>query len=160
MISDAITYEGNPGLEMVPSEEPLRLKLPLGLGLTEKELKLNFQERKQRRVRDLLASFNRLSTALFSGIDVAERQTAVLQDLHRIFSISYSGKTKDFEKECPLRKNPLIKKIGPIPIVSENPEQMWPSVLDTVDEISLERKCFIKKVGVLVENMQIKREIV
>lgn len=48
----------------------------------------------------------------------------------------------------------------PIPILSENPEQIWPKTLDTVDEVVRERKSFIKRVRELVENMEVRRKIV
>ena len=117
-------------------------------------------ERKQKRVRDLLRSLNRLSEGLFATIRVAERQITVLDDLHRVFLTCYQTKAKDYEKGHPLRRNPLHKDTITIPIFSGDPEQIWPNALDTVDEVVRERKCFIKKVEKLVENMDVRRKIV
>ena len=120
----------------------------------------NVRERKQRKVRGLLASFNRLSAALFAAISVAERQIAVLKDLHTLFLTSYRTKTKEYEKEYPLRRNPFYRNVAPIPILSENPEQIWPNTLDTIDEVVREREYFIRKVKQLVGDMDIRRKIV
>jgi len=117
-------------------------------------------ERKQKRVRDLLRALNRLSANLFAAISVAERQITILDDLHKVFLTSYQTKTKDYEKGHPLRRNPLHKDTITIPIFSGDPEQIWPNALDTIDEVVRERKCFIKKVERLVENMDIRRKIV
>ena len=108
----------------------------------------------------LLTSLNRLSASLFAAIGVAERQIAVLQDLHSLFLTSYRTKIKDYEKEYSLRQNPFYKNIAPIPILPENSEQIWPKTLDAIDEVVQERKCFVKKVRALVENMDIRRKIV
>ena len=116
-------------------------------------------ERKQERVHDVLVTLNRLSADLFATVNVAERQIAVLQDVHSVFLISYRIKTKDYEKGY-LRRNPFYRSATPIPILSENSEQIWPNTLDTIDEVVRERKSFIKKVKGLVENMDIRRKIV
>ena len=120
----------------------------------------DFRKRKHRRVRELLASLNSLSAALFATISVAERQIAVLQDLHNVFLTNYRTKRKKFEREYPLRRNPFHKNVAPIPILSENSEQIWPNTLDTIDEVVRERESFIRKVKGLVENMDIRRKIV
>ena len=118
------------------------------------------QKRKQKRVRDLLTSLNRLSAALFAAISVTERQISVLQDIHSVFLTSYRTNAKDEEKGYPFRRSPLHHNIVSIPILSENPEQIWPNTLDTIDHVVLERKSFIQKVKELVENMDIRRKIV
>jgi len=175
MISDAETYEDNQGMRGIPSDEPHREEpqpeeLQLGVILAEEDRQRreeederarqnNVRKRKQRRVRELLASLNRLSASLFATVSVAERQVAVLQDLRSLFLTSYRTKAKDHEKEYPLRQNPLMS-ISPTPIASENPEQMWLNTLDTVDVVVRGRKCFTKKINVLVENMEVRREIV
>jgi len=120
----------------------------------------NAWKKKQMKVRFLLTSLNSLSAALFATISVAERQVAVLQDLHSVFLTSYRTKAKDGEKGYPLRQNPSFKNVALIPILSENPQQIWPNTLDTIDEVVRERESFIKKVKGLVENMEIRREIV
>ena len=118
------------------------------------------QEAKQKGVQDLLTNLNKLSADLFAAISVAERQIAVLQDLHSVFLTSYRTKAKDGEKGYPLRRNPFYRNVVPIPILLENPEQIWPNTLDTIDEVVRERKSFIKKVRELVKNMDIRRKIV
>ncbi|PUU79845.1 hypothetical protein B9Z19DRAFT_1080732 [Tuber borchii] len=170
MISDAKTYEDNQGMEITPDDNPQNLTPSIKEKLTTKE-RLKWDEdydrarqnkvhkRKQRRVRDLLTALNRLSADLFAAISVAERQIAVLQDLYNIFLTSYRTKTKDYEKGYPLRRNPFHKNIVTIPILSENPEQIWPNTLDTIDEVVRERKFFIQEVKELVENMDIRRKI-
>ena len=131
MISDAETYEDDQGMK-----------------------------RKQKRVQDLLTSLNRLSASLFAAIGVVERQIAILQDLHGLFSTSCQTKIKDYEKGYSLRQNSFYNNIAPIPILSENSEQIWPNTLDAVDEVVQERKFFVKKVRALVGNMDIRRKIV
>ena len=116
-------------------------------------------KKKQERVHDVLVTLSRLSADLFAAINVAERQIAVLQDVHSVFLISYRIKTKDYEKGY-LRRNPFYRSATPIPILSENSEQIWPNTLGTIDEVVRERKSFIKKVKELVENMDIRRKIV
>ncbi|PUU82964.1 hypothetical protein B9Z19DRAFT_1105475 [Tuber borchii] len=115
-------------------------------------------ERKQKRFQNLLTSLNRLSGGLFAAIAVAERQIAVLQDLHGLFLTSCRTKINDYEKGYPLRQNPFYKNIAPIPILSENSEQIWPNTLDTIDEVVREKRCFITRIEALVENMKIKRK--
>ena len=117
-------------------------------------------KRKQKRVQDLLISLNRLSAGLVAAIGVVERQIAVLQDLQSLFMASCRTKIQNYEKGCPLRQNSFYKNIAPIPILSENSDQIWPNTLDTIDEMVRERKCFITKIGALVENMKTKRKIV
>jgi len=117
-------------------------------------------ERKQERVRDLLIALNRLSADLFAAISVGERQIAVLRDLHSVFLTSYRTKTKKYDRGYPLRRNPFYNHVAPIPVLSANPEQIWPNTLETIDEVIRERKSFIEKVKGLVENMDIRRKIV
>ena len=50
--------------------------------------------------------------------------------------------------------------LSPIPFVLENPQNMWLNTLDTIDEVVGDRKYFIKKIKVLVEIMEIRKEIV
>ena len=119
-----------------------------------------WMKRKQKRVQDLLTSLNRLSASLSAAIDVVERQISVLQDLHGLFLSSCRTKIKDYEKGYSLRQNPFYKNIAPIPILSENSEQIWPNTLDAIDEVVQERKCFVKNVRALVENMDIRRKMV
>jgi len=109
-------------------------------------------KRKHERVHGVLVTLNRLSAELFAAINVAERQIAVLQDVHSVFLISYRTKTNDYEKGY-LRRNPFYRSVTPIPILSENSEQIWPNTLDTIDEVVRGRKSFIKGVKELVENM-------
>jgi len=120
----------------------------------------NVEAGKQRSTRDLLASFNRFSASLLATVSVAERQIEILRDLHSVFLTSYRTKTKDYEKGYRLPQNPFYKNVATIPILSENPEQIWTNALDTIDEVVKERKCFIRKIKALVENMEIRRKIV
>jgi len=163
MISDAETYEGNEGMKGISSVEYPRPELRL----TEEELKPNkyhearestFRMRNHRRIRDFSASLNRILSSLFSAISVAERQIAILKDLQGLFLTSCPTKIKDYEKEYPLPQNRFYKNIAPIPIFSENSEQIWGNTLDAIDVVIRERKCFIKKVKELVENMEIRRK--
>ena len=117
------------------------------------------QELKGKATRDLLISLNGLSAGLFAATGVAERQIAILQDLHKMFLTSYSTEP-NHEKRYPLHKNPFYKGVARIPILSEYPEQAWPNFLDTIDQMIRERKSFIKKIKELVENMDIRRKIV
>ena len=169
MISDAEKYEYNQGMERIPDDEPRQL--PPGVKLTEEEesqwemerdraRQNNVRKRKQKRVRGLLTALNSLSAELFAATSVAERQIAILQNLHNVFSASHRTKTKDHEKGYPVRQNPFYKNFSPIPILSENSEQTWPNTLDAIDEVVRERTFFIKKVKELVENMDIRRKIV
>ena len=149
MISDAKTCERNQGMRRIRTDDE-----------DEQVRQNNVREREQGKVRGLLASLNRLSAALFAAISVAERQIAVLKDLHSLFLTSYRTKTKEYETGYPLRQNPFHRNVAPIPILSENPEQIWPNTLDTIDEVVREREYFIKKVNQLVGNMDIRRKIV
>ena len=171
MISEAKAYEDNQGIRGIPDDNLQNLKLsrPKNLTCAEKRrwdmdydraLQHRVWKRKQRRVRDLVASLNRLSADLFAAISVAERQIAVLQDLHCLFLTCCRTKIKDYEKEYPLRQNPFYKNIVPIPIFSENSGKILPNTLETIDEVVRERKCFIEKVKELVENMDTRRKIV
>ncbi|PUU79839.1 hypothetical protein B9Z19DRAFT_1124528 [Tuber borchii] len=156
MISDAKTYEDNQGMEEIGDDNPQNRRQS---SEEERTRQNNVRKSKQRRVRELLASLNSLSAGLFATISVAQRQIAVLQDIHSVFFTSYRTKTKEYEKGYPLRRNPFHRNVAPIPILSENPEQIWPNTLDTVDEVIRERKSFIKKLKELVENMDIRRKI-
>ena len=175
MISDARIYEDNQGMERISADNPVGLALLPGVRLTwgedpEDEWRLYEDhvrarqdivwKRKQRRTRDLIASLNRLSASLLGAITVAERQIAVLQNLHDLFFTSCRTEIKDHEKGYTLRENPFYKNIAPIPILSEGSNQIWPNTLDAIDEVVRERKCFIQKVKELVENMDIRRKIV
>jgi len=172
MISDARIYEDNQGMERASADNPVGLALLPGVRLTwgEEEWRWyeyhvrarqeNVGKRKQRRIRDLMASLNMLSASLLAAISVAERQIAVLQNLHDLFFTSCRTKTEGYEKGHPLRENPFYKNIAPIPILSEGSNQIWPSTLDAIDEVVRERKCFIQKVKELVENMDMRRKIV
>jgi len=126
----------------------------------ERALQNNLQKRKQRRVRDLLTSLNSLSAALFAAISVAERQTVVLQDLHKIFFTSYRTKTKYHERKYSSHRNPCYKRVPRISILSEYPEQAWRNIFDIIDEMVEERKSFVQKIKELVENMDVRRNIV
>jgi len=171
MISDAIIYEDNQGMGTIPEDNPpVRLQPRVGLTWGEEETwrwyedhelvrQNNVRKRKQRRIRDLIASLNRLSASLLAAISVAERQIAVLQNLHDLFFTSCRTGVGGFEKGYPLRENPFYKNMAPIPILSEGSNQIWPNTLDAIDEVVRERKCFIK-VKELVENMDIRRKIV
>ena len=91
---------------------------------------------------------------------MVERQITILQNIHSVFATSYRTRTKEYEKGRALRGNPFHKNVAPIPILSENPEQICPNSLDTIDEVVRERKYFIGKVKDLVERMDIRRQIV
>jgi len=173
MISDAKTYEDNQGMERISADNPVGLAVLPGVRLTgggEEEWRWyeyhvrarqeNVGKRKQRRTRDLIASLNMLSASLLAAISVAERQIAVLQNLHDLFFTSCGTKTEGYENGHPLRENPFYKNIAPIPILSEGSNQMWPNTLGAIGEVVRERKCFIQKVKELVENMDIRRKIV
>ncbi|CAZ79523.1 unnamed protein product [Tuber melanosporum] len=158
MISDAKTYENNQGMKGIAEDSPPGLVLPPET-TPEKRRELiedlerirqdNVWGRKQNRVRELLASLNRLSAALFAAISVTERQIAVLQDLHNVLLTGHRRKTG----------NPFFRITAPIPILSKNREQIWPNTLDTIDEVVRERKSFIEKIKELVENMNVRKEI-
>jgi len=172
MISDAKIYEDNQGMERIPDGNPVGPALPPGVrhtvgeegwGLYEYHVRARqdkVRKRKQGRIRDLIASLNRLSASLLAAISVAERQIAVLQNLHDLFFTSCRKEIKDYEKGYQLRENSLYKNIAPIPILSEGSNQIWPSTLDAIDDVIRERKCFIQKVKELVENMDIRGKIV
>jgi len=170
MISDTKICRGDQGMKGIPNGGPLRLNFQLRATLTKEEEPVwkadydrarrnKVQKGKEKRVQDLLTALNRLSANLFAAISVAERQIAVLQDLHSVFSTSYRT-TKEYEKGYRLRQNPFHKNIATIPILSGGSEQIWPNALDTIDGVARVRKRFIKKVKGLVENMDIRRKIV
>ena len=171
IMSDANTYENNQGMAQILDDVPILLLPLLDLAHPEEEIlpwdknferarQNNVRNRKWRRVRDLLTSLNRLSASLFAAISVTERQIAVLQDLHTLFLTKGQAKTKAREGGHPLRQNPSLKDIAPTPILSENHEQLWSGNLVTIDRALRERKSFIQKIKVLVENMGTRRETV
>ena len=171
IISDAQTYEDNQGMKGIPDDAPVQLRPWLQIVHSEEEIlqwdkvyervrRNTVRKRKQARIRYLLTSLNELSSSLFAAISVAERQVAILHDLHSLFLTSSRTKTKDREKEYPLLQNLLQKNISPIPTVSGSLEQTWQNTLDTIDEVARERKSFIKRINVLVQNMEVRREIV
>ena len=171
MVLDAEIYGDDQGMKRILDDEPLQLELPPGVRLTQEEQSKwemeydrarqdKIQKRKQKRVQDLLTAINRLSANLFAAVSVTERQIAVLQDLHSVFLTSYRTKSNDYKNGYQVRRNPLHKNFAQIPILSENPAQIWPDTLDTIDGVIQERKSFIKKVKELVENMDIRRKIV
>lgn len=160
MISHAKTYEVNQGVPDLHDQEPPpppRLFI-FSLGTWRKSTwakdyerarKNEVRRRKEERVRDLVTSLNSLSGAMFAAIRVAERQIAILQDLHKMVLIS-----------CPPRQHSFYKSDSRIHILSEYPELVWSNILDTIDEMVRERKSFIEKIKELVENMDAKRKIV
>jgi len=169
MISDAKTYADNQGMEGIPDDSPPPIYQLRDVRLTweerlirdkdhEQDRQNKVWKRKQSRIRDLIAALKRLSANLLAVISVAERQIAVLQNLHDLFSPNCRTKIKGDEKGYPLRENPSYRNIAPI--LSENSEQILPNIIDTIDDVGRERKCFIKKVQELVENMDIQRKIV
>ena len=161
MILEAKTCEKNQGILRNPADRPQKERLGSGVNLTEKDgRKMDAEDERVQRTRCLLASLNTLAAALFAAISVAERQITILQDLHGLFLTSCRTKIKDYEKGYPLQQSPFYKNIAPIPILSENSEQIWPNTLETIDEAVGERKSFIKNVRELVENMDIRRKIV
>ena len=85
---------------------------------------------------------------------MAERQIAILQDLHSLFLTSYRTKIQDYEKRYSLRQNPFYKNIAPIPILSEYSEQIClNNIMDTINLVVGERKIFITTIEALEENM-------
>ena len=168
MISDIKAYEGSQGVQGTPTDEPQREELKPGVihkkedqqGWREKDERTRQDNVLKRKLRDLLASFNRLSAALFAAISVAERQIAVLQDLHSVFLTRHRTKAEPGETGYPLQRNPFYRNIVPIPVLSEHPQHISQNTLNTIDEVVRERKDFIKKIKELVENMDIRRKIV
>jgi len=174
MILDAKIHEDNQEMEESPDDDPQNQGQSPEKTLTEEQRlewkerarqdnvrprQDNVRKRKHRRVRELLASLNSLSAALFATISVAERQISVLQDLHSLSLTSYRTQTQDY-KGRPLGKKTFYKNIAPMPTPPENSEQIWLDSLDAIDEVIRERKCFIEKIKALVENMEARREIV
>jgi len=117
-------------------------------------------KRRQDTVRALITSLDNLAADLFAAISVVERQIAVLQDLHAVLLSSCGTKCEGYGEGYPLQRNPFHRNIAPIPVLTENPEQIWPRALDTIDEVVRERKGFIKKIKELVENTEIRRKSV
>jgi len=171
MISDADIYKDNQGMERIPADNPPNLRRRLGMRPTVKE-KLEWdknyelarqgkvRERKQRRVQGLHASLSRLSASFLAAISVVERQIAILLDLQSLFLASHRTETNNYGKEYQLRQTPFYPNIAPIPIPLQNPVEIWPKTLDAIDEMVRERKCSIEKIKVLVENVEVKKEIV
>jgi len=165
MMSNPKAYERDQWVAGIPDDPRPELTVPtegeISPGERIDRARVNSPwKKKQMEVRFLLTSLNSLSATLFAAISVAERQVAVLQDLHSVFLTSYRTKAKDGEKGYPLRQNPFFKNVALIPILSDNSQQIWPNTLDTIDEVVRERKSFIMKVKGLVENMEVRREIV
>jgi len=168
MISDAVVYGHNQGMEEIPEDIPpiySQTGLPYQEQLMRREehernRKNNVWRRKQMRIRALISSLNCLAASLLATISVAERQIAVLQNLHDLFFTSCRTEIKGPEKGYPLRGNPFYKNIAPIPILSEISDQIWANTLGAIDEVVRERQCFMKKVRKLVESMDIRRKIV
>ncbi|PUU82954.1 hypothetical protein B9Z19DRAFT_1190015 [Tuber borchii] len=172
MISDAKTYEDNQGMERIPDHEPqLRgfwRRLPSSLMKKQKSSYPYERARqnrvhkcKQRRVRDLLTSLNSLSAALFAAIAVAERQTVVLLDLRKMLlaSCQTEATSKNHEERYPPHRSPSYKRVPGILTPLKYPEQEWRNILGTINEMVQERKSFIQKIKELVENMDIRGEI-
>ena len=142
IISDAAKYEDDQEMKRIPEDEPLWFELPSRVRATESQWEVERDrvrqskvwKGKQKRVRGLLTTLNSLSADLFAATSVAERQIALLHDLHSLFLTSCRTKIKDYEKGYPLRQNPLYKNIAPIPIFSANSEQTWQNTLDTIGE--------------------------
>ncbi|KAG0633174.1 hypothetical protein HOY80DRAFT_1107870 [Tuber brumale] len=159
LISSAKTYDNNQGMVGIPADG----QLPAGVSPTENAVRRareeNVRKGKQSTCRDLLTSLNRLSAALFAAIGVAERQIVVLQDIHNLFSASCRTKVREFDQRYRSGQNPFHKTSAPIPVLSENPEQIFPAILDTIDEVVHERKSFILKIRELVENVDISRKM-
>ena len=109
---------------------------------------------------NFLASLNTLSEGLVAAISVAERQIAVLHDLQTVFSTIYRTKATDPEKGYTLRQSPFVKNIALTPILSEDPEQVWPNILGAIDEVVQERKSFIEKIKGLLKSVETRRYIV
>jgi len=113
-----------------------------------------------KKVPDFLASLNTLSEGFFAAISVAERQVVVLQDLHAVFSTSYRANAKARERGSPLGQNPFCKNTALAPTLSACPEQGRSTISDTIGNVVQERKSFIEKIKGLVENVDIRRNIV
>jgi len=171
MISDALVYGHNQGMEEIPEDIPSpiyslsQMELPYEEGLMrsedrERKRQNNVWRRKQGRIRALISSLNWLASSLLAAFSVAERQIAVLQNLHDLFFTSRRTEIKGLEKGYPLRGNPFYTNIAPIPILSEISDQVWANTLGAIDEVVRERQCFMKKVRKLVESMDIRRKIV
>lgn len=155
MILDAKTYQDNQRQMGIPADQ-LSLVMILFKDY-EKPRRETVRMIKERSIRNI-GSISRLSAGLSAAIKVAERQIALLQNLHTVFLTSYLTKTKDREKRYPLQKTHFWK--GPIPILSDYPEQVWLNILDAIDEVVRERKSFIREVKELVEMLDVKRKIV
>ncbi|PUU82955.1 hypothetical protein B9Z19DRAFT_1119907 [Tuber borchii] len=157
MISDAKTYQDNQKQRGIPADRLRQLSLGMIFSKdherSRREIVLKIKQRSARNI----ASINRLSAGQSAAIKVAERQIALLQNLHTLFLTSYLTKTKDREKRYPLQKTSFWK--GPIPILSEYPEQVWLNILDAIDEVVRERKSFIREIKELVEMLDVKRKI-
>jgi len=157
MMSNGEEYEGNQEMRIIPTDDPQQEELVPGVvpsarvqqgGLEgyEGARQNTIQKRKQRSVEDLFASLSGLSAGLFAATSVVEKQLAVLEDLRGVFSTGS-------------RKTPYLRNAALIPILSEYPEQVS-RISETIGELLLERKSFIKKLKNLVEYMEIRRYIV
>ena len=120
----------------------------------------NIYEANHGRVQEILKSSDSLSAALFAAISVVERQIAVLQDLRGVFLASIRTKARNYEKEYPLPRNPFHENIVPTPVLSENPEQIYPGATDTIETVVREKRCSIEKIKELVKNTEIRRKFV
>ncbi|KAG0638286.1 hypothetical protein HOY80DRAFT_923041 [Tuber brumale] len=168
MVSGVETYQDSQRVERIPSGKLPPSQLQIGTSRTEGKWKEdceqlgqnNIRGGKQRRVRYLLTSLNKLLEASFAAISVAERQIVVLQDIHNLFLTSCRAKARDYDKRYRSKQNPFHKTSAPIPILSGNTEQIFPATLDAIDGVVHERKLFILKIRGLVENMDITRKMV
>ncbi|KAG0633173.1 hypothetical protein HOY80DRAFT_1141617 [Tuber brumale] len=159
LIPGAKTHDDNQGTAGTPADG----QSPAGVSWTERVVKYareeNVRKGEQSRLRDLLTSLNRLSAASLAAICVAERQIVVLQDIHNLFSASCRAKVRESDQRYRSRQNPFYKTSVPIPILSENPEQIFPATLDTIDEMVHGRKSFILKIRELADNVDIRRKM-
>ncbi|PWW79095.1 hypothetical protein C7212DRAFT_360616 [Tuber magnatum] len=164
IISEPNSHGSDQEMNEIPNTLP---ELPPGITLPPREqsrtkdhdrVQQKNATKEERGVRDLIF-FNRLLAGLFAAISVAERQIAILQDLHSVFWTSYRTGNKVHEKRYPLRQNAFYKNIALIPAPPENTGEMWPDTLDIIDEVIRERKSVIKRVKGLVENMDIRRKM-
>ncbi|KAG0638287.1 hypothetical protein HOY80DRAFT_906499, partial [Tuber brumale] len=156
VILDVTTCNDNPGMGGDPDDG----QLPTRVGLTDWVRERTRREgRKKKRVRVLLTSLNRISVALFAAISVTERQIVILQDIHDLFLTSCPTKVGDYEKRYRSWQNPFHKTSAPIPILSENPEQIFPATLDAIGGVIGGRRSSLQKIKQLVENIDIRRKM-
>ncbi|PWW79093.1 hypothetical protein C7212DRAFT_360614 [Tuber magnatum] len=117
------------------------------------------RKRNRTAVQKLLTSLDTLSADLFAVISMAERQIAILDDLHGVLLASYRTKARNHDERSSLRQNPSHKNVALALTLAENPEQMWQNTSDSIDEVVQKRKSFIKRAERLLENMEIRRKI-